>query len=268
MALVRKQQREILSSLYGIGPKQLRQISQKMRHLNLPVVSHEDKLRQILKDQRIYSQLPLATQADLTYNPLRDIPREIIQIMDQELHRLLPTTHFEIAGSYKRGKPISHDIDLVLAKNISRDHTLDEFINIVNNSKIIHIYPPYLRGSDRAAIIFNVRVPPELKKLFHGYPRWQLQSGPSINIKIDIFLTPENEYLYTSLFATGSGSFNVRMRATAKRKGLFLNQHGLYRKTFAADGTVLTTTQVPVKDEQELFSILGMTYKTPAERNK
>jgi DNA polymerase/3'-5' exonuclease PolX len=69
--------------------------------------------------------------------------------------------------------------------------------------------------------------------------------------------------MFMLLYATGSGRFNIRMRATAKRLGYLLNQRGLYKKV---SSTVLR--RIPVVSERALFKKLGMKYLAPNERLK
>ena len=196
-----------------------------------------DQYRTLLKDPKIFSELPVATQTDLTYHPLKIIPRDIIDLVNSEFRKYVPTktARFDIAGSYIRGRPTSRDIDLVLS-DIS---IWPDFMKLINdNSKFIQILPPYSEGPGKVTTLIKV-------------------TETSIHVKMDVFLTDAKGYMFMLLYAIGSGPFNIRMRIIAKKQGLMLNQHGLYKK----DGSALEIT-----DECDVFARLGMIYRTPTER--
>jgi DNA polymerase/3'-5' exonuclease PolX len=269
---------EALQNLFGVGPTLTKFLIHRLTALGLmdaPRIKKDDyteeELRKILKNKKIFGELPVATKVDLIYNPLKEIPRDIIHIMDGELHKYLKGIKFDIAGSYRRGKPISHDIDLVVSKGRKGVDVLDLMINLVNRgSSVLHIYPPFARGPDKATILFEITVPQDLQPLLDKYPkRWIVSTSKGketikkVRMKIDVFLTEPDEYIFALLFATGSGAFNVRMRATAKRQGYLLNQHGLFKKI---GDKVLE--KLDIETEKEVFEKLGMTYRTPEQRIK
>lgn len=61
------------------------------------------------------------------------------------------------------------------------------------------------------------------------------------------------------LMMTGSGDFNVGMRAFAKRLGYKLNQYGLWLRD--------TDHIVASRTERDIFAALGVEYVTPQERD-
>ena len=73
---------------------------------------------------------------------------------------------------------------------------------------------------------------------------------------LDLFLIPEESLPYALFHYTGPKSFNIRTRAHAKRQGYLLNQYGLY-----SGGNL-----IKVNNERELFEKIGVTYKTPKNR--
>lgn len=264
---------EKLTHFYNIGATQAKKLLEKLIELNLlnsdKVQKNEytlSDLRRILRNKKIFNDLPEATKTDLTYNPLRVIPRPIIEFIDRELHDIITDIKFDIAGSYIRGKPTSGDIDMVLSTEAHGEKTWDYVMNKVNNkSENIKFHEPFAQGTDKVATLIEVDLMksnlvkkyPEFKKLF------KCNSSCRVNVKIDIFLTTLEDYSFALLFAIGSGFFNIRMRSVAKKKGYLLNNHGLWKKT---SENILE--KVPVKNEKELFNILGMRYKKPEERIK
>jgi DNA polymerase/3'-5' exonuclease PolX len=256
-----------LEYIYGLGPVQAKSIYRDLLELGLakPKVEYtESQFRKMLLDKRIYSMLPTVTKADLKYKPIKTIPRDLIHIMNGELQKYARGIKFTVAGSYRRGKPISHDIDIVLSigSNGTPYEILDLFMERVNTkSKILKLLEPFARGNDKAGLLMHIQVPEELRS------NNLVKNKKSVYFKVDIFLSKPEEYMYALLFATGSGAFNVRMRAVAKKKGYLLNQRGLFRKARDASGVEILE-QVPIKNEREIFDVLGITYKTPGERVK
>jgi DNA polymerase beta len=257
---------EILQNLYGVGPATAKSIIIQLHDIFTGFESNinEEKVRKILKSHKnIFDSLPVATKIDLLYNPIKIIPREFITIIDQELHKYCKNIKFTIAGSYRRGKLTSRDIDLVVLSK--GKNTIDKLIADINdNSKIVHIDPPFASGPNKITTLFEIDVN-NFADLLKGYAPRQLiraDNHTKVRVKIDIFITNADEYIFALLFATGSGIFNVRMRAVAKKKNMLLNQRGLFRKV----GDKLE--QIPIKTEQEIFSILGMKYREPKDRIK
>ena len=78
--------------------------------------------------------------------------------------------------------------------------------------------------------------------------------------RIDILLTPEDEFAYALLYFTGSDKFNVAMRKHALTLNWSLNEHGLsaMKDNKAAPPLLLS--------EAAIFEFLGMEYRAPKER--
>lgn len=60
------------------------------------------------------------------------------------------------------------------------------------------------------------------------------------------------------LFLTGPQMFNINMRSQAKKQGLLLSQHGLFKRD--------TREMVAGKTEKDIFNALGMKYIEPNRR--
>ena len=223
-----------LTNIYGIGPELAKKLIITYK-LDL-----EKPIRAQLKKHAKY--LPISTQADLKYNPSRRIPNKVIAKLDGVLRSKLRGFKYEISGSYKRGKPFSRDIDIILSASSSKT-TADHWAAFVKRMpSTVKFMKPYAQGSDKVSTMLK----------FGKYM-----------CKIDVFFTDPREYMFMSLYATGSGRFNIRMRTTAKRLGYLLNQRGLYKK-ISSD----ILRRIPIKTEKELFKKLGMKYLKPADRLK
>jgi DNA polymerase/3'-5' exonuclease PolX len=78
--------------------------------------------------------------------------------------------------------------------------------------------------------------------------------------RLDLLMTPDEEYAYAILYFTGSDKFNVAFRQYALDKGYTLNEHAL---TPIKEGV----KEVPyMKNEKDIFRFLGLRYIEPSKR--
>jgi len=179
-----------------------------------------------LKSKKYNSLLNDESIIYLKYNPLQSIPRHLIE----DFEKKCPNVYF--AGSYRRGKSSSGDIDIITTKDI--DKTFKE-LNY-NNSAVV-----YKQGEDIISFLFNIN------------------SDGKTYVQVDLFYVAPSDLIPMLTYATGSKKFNVRMRGIAKRMGYKLNQKGLYYK----DSIELVKK---FKTEKDLFNILKMDYLEPKDR--
>ena len=141
-----------------------------------------------------------------------------------------------IAGSYRRGANDSGDIDCLISSDVFK---LEDVIDLLRKKKII------------------VDTLGMKKEKFLGIGRCPgSKNGPFF--RLDIEFVSESEYGSAQLYFTGSQSFNIYMRVEAKRRGLLLNEHGLF--------DVKTGKKVlDSPTEEEIFERLRIPY-TPPER--
>jgi len=77
------------------------------------------------------------------------------------------------------------------------------------------------------------------------------------NIQVNLFTGSYKTWEPLCLYVTGSGEFNQKMRIAAKKKGLLLNQEGLWSR----DKEKLISNK-----EKGIFNRLGMKWVKPEER--
>jgi DNA polymerase/3'-5' exonuclease PolX len=77
--------------------------------------------------------------------------------------------------------------------------------------------------------------------------------------RLDLLLTPNDEYAYALLYFTGSDQFNVAFRHHALEMGYTLNEHCL--TALHADMPVPS-----MKTEKDIFRFLGLRYIVPEQR--
>lgn len=246
-----------LTYFHGIGESKARSLIRLIA--NPP--DDVDGYRRILRTPEIWPKLSEMTKADVTHHPLRYVPRVLMDCIAAEF-KLRLNCRFDIAGSYLRGKPGSGDMDVVLDLDTVpvKHEQIPEWLSGLFSGPI-KILPPYASGPAKIGTLLEI----DLSKLQAGGIRfiakhpefvrlYRWNRSRKVTVKCDIFLSRASEYVFALLFATGSGLFNVRMRAAAKRQGMILNQRGLFPSK-------------PLKTEEDIFAALGMRYVPPAERN-
>lgn len=218
---------EELESIYGIGPVAAKALSNKIKGKDV---------RKELMAPDIFSKLSVLTKADLLFNPCKKIKRKYITIIEEEMRKYVSAKH-DIAGSYRRQKPYSRDVDMVMVHkpfDVSGVTKLVNKINMSDKIKVIHVFS---QGPVKLGCIIRL-----LKHKF--------------NVKMDIFACNRHDYMYQLLFTTGSAKFNIFSRYVAKRRGYLLNQHGLFQND----------KPVPITNEKQLFLFLKIKYLLPHER--
>jgi len=254
---------ELFIQIPGIGVKTV--------HKYKKLVSSDIKTIRQLRSTLIklpqdkFEELPVAAQADLLFQPVHRISRDIIKVVDNEFQKHTNGIRFDIAGSYRREKPQSGDLDIVIStRGADKLKTWENFRKSINSkSRRVRIMEPFAGHEDKITVLFRVCLNKSLREkliLESYHNKARIRKENAIYIKADIFLTNPSEYIFALLFATGSGRFNVRMRRLAKLKGYLLNQRGLYKKSNSE------LKLVPIKNEREIFDILGMRYREPKDR--
>lgn len=141
-----------------------------------------------------------------------------------------PTVQF--VGSYRRKKPTSGDIDILLLHT-----TIDECIAHIHKQKKYDIVGFITHGREKTS--FLMRIDKHVRR-------------------VDMLVTTDESYVPALVYFTGSKFFNIRMRQVAKEKGYVLNEHGLWRVGGGTGGGGDKGQRVVVRTEEELFGVLGM----------
>jgi DNA polymerase (family 10) len=207
-----------------------------------------------LEQDKWLARLPEETRLDLKYKPIRRIPHELLAELaplleidavagDYEEEDLREKVDMGISnriaysttmvGSYRRKAPFSKDVDIMLVSD-TKEAAIEAYLKY-----LCSVFPEtriYSRGPDKLALL--------------------LVLGDK-TIKIDVFATKPASHQAMLLYSTGSKAFNIRMRAIAKRKGLLLNQNGLFKGK----------KKLPIESERGFFDELEMEWLEPEARN-
>lgn len=212
-----------LTNLSGIGNK-------KAQKLNEIGIKNQDELK---SNQQVYDKLSDEIKNSLNYEIIEKIPNEHIKKIETTI-KAASDYEFVICGSYRREKPFSSDIDLILIGRSDKD--IDKFISDLETEYKCIINS---KGESKASVLIK---PFKTKPFFY---------------KMDIFLTNKKLAPAMILYATGSKENNIHMRATAKKMGMMLNQMGLYD----SEGKLMN-----IKTEQDFYKKLNLPYLEPNKR--
>jgi DNA polymerase/3'-5' exonuclease PolX len=227
-----KQLMKELTNFMGIGEERAKQL----------IAEGLTKINQ-LHMKKWLVKLPEETQLFMKLKPLDKIPHDDIQTLEPYINKLqTDEMKLQLVGSYRRGKPFSRDIDVML---ISDDtNAIEKFLENLKTSLNNKAYP-YSKGKDKLSVVLDVS---------------DILGKNNTLYKLDAFRVLPEDQLPMLLYSTGSKQFNISMRGRAKKKGLLLNQNGLFKKN---NGQLV---KIPIDSEQGYFEALDMEYKEPKDR--
>jgi len=226
----------ILTDIYGIGPKK----AEELVKMGIKTIS---ELRQ-RQDELLNDIQKIGLQ--YYENILERIPRSEIEEFEtvfKELFDKIKTNasdKFEIVGSYRRGALHSGDIDIIITGSTGDAYQLliDE---LIKHKIIMHVLS---RGPSKTLVIA------------------QLEKNRTAR-RIDFLYAPPEEFAFAILYFTGSKFFNTVMRQKALDLGYTFNEHGIYHLIQNKKGEKVNQL---FENEKAIFDFLGLTYKTPIER--
>ena len=87
--------------------------------------------------------------------------------------------------------------------------------------------------------------------------------------RLDLLFVPWDERGAALIYFTGNDIFNRSLRLLASKKGMGLNQRGLFKDTLRGPGRVKLArgTCIASESEEEIFRILGVPWRPPELRN-
>ncbi|KAM7208074.1 hypothetical protein V8F20_001620 [Naviculisporaceae sp. PSN 640] len=231
------------------------------------------------------------------------IPREEVtalgEYVKKEASKIDKEVELLIGGSYRRGSESSGDIDFIVTKRgTTTAGELVPFLKqlldvltkkgfIVATLAALHARPGNGKGKDDAGSKWhgccvlppdsdaNSSSPNTNTTLNTSMVQNQEQSTTTTKKKpiwrrIDFLLVPETEYGAALIYFTGNDIFNRSMRLLASKKGMRLNQRGLYKDVMRGRGrgrVKMTEGElIEGRDEKRIFEILGVQWREPRER--
>lgn len=212
----------------------------------------------------------LQTKAPLTKNQrvgveryhdfAQRIPRAEVEahgeIVRQAVHKVNSDVQVIIGGSYRRGALDSGDIDVLISKP---DASLEQI-----RSMMIDVVVPQLFAAGFLQVSLATTSRQDGSK-WHGASAlpWS-----KVWRRIDLLFVPGAEIGAALIYFTGNDIFNRSMRLLASKKGMCLNQRGLYTDVLRTTGRVKLNAGRLLEghDERRIFDILGVPWRPPEHR--
>jgi len=167
----------------------------------------------------------------------------VAQELLRRLRRVEPVRSAEVAGSLRRMKETIGDVDLLacVAEETEAPVVTRAFVEFPGVERVLG------QGDTKASIVVG--------------------SG----LQIDLRVLPERHFGAALMYFTGSKDHNVRVRGLAQKKGMTLNEWGLYDAAEYARATKKTGAAPPIeplasRTEHEIFARLGLPFIEPELR--
>ena len=231
---------DALQNIYGVGPAKATDLV-KAGIVSISQLREEIKSNpKLLNDKQ---KIGLKYYEEL----LERIPRTEMEEHRDILHTLLPDemTEYdtEIVGSFRREATNSGDIDVLIRVPFNAD---------AKTAKAnLELYVKMLEGFGyiEEILALGEHKCMAISRMYNGKAR-----------RLDLLMTPDEEYAYAILYFTGSDRFNVAFRQYAIDKGYTLNEHTLT--------PIKAGVQTPpyMKTEKDIFKFLGLRYIDPSKR--
>ena len=180
---------------------------------------------------------------------LKRIPRTEMEkhyeVISKTVNQVDTTMRFEIAGSYRRGKADSGDIDVLVTHTNDSDGERG-FKELINKLKQIkYLVADFALGD----------------KKYNGVCKLPRHKA---NRRIDIMYTSPERFPFALLYFTGSQEFNIAMRNHALQQGYSLNEYGLKVTGSKKEDTI----DHKFYTEEDVFEFLKIKYVAPKKRER
>ena len=238
-----------VGAVLGIGPARAQVLHRQGIHTITELKNAFESGKVVLNN---LEQLGLTHHQDL----IKKIPRTEAESMLRELTRITQDgpgsefykkwhPEFELAGSYPSGKPESKDIDILISTPLIRDlkdlkRLGDELTQELSE----------LMTSAKLQVGLCARGESKLLSLL------KLDSKHPVR-HVDIRLIPTQSMVFGRLYFTSGRDFNQILRLAAKKRGLKLNEFGLYRESVVIPN---------LATEEDIMLAIGIPFVPMAKR--
>jgi DNA polymerase/3'-5' exonuclease PolX len=243
-----------LSKVINIGPKIAKQLVDKYNiksvkelkdRIKKGDIEVNDKIQMGLKYYGIIKENIPRNEIDKYY----DIFRNEIKTIDGYNSLGIILT---IAGSYRRQKNTSNDIDILISA--------EKIVNKKDYKKLDrNILTEFLVQLKKVKILVDNLTDFNNNTKYMGFSKLPRKPVRRVDVRFVLY----ESYHTALLYFTGSYQLNKDMRVLAKKKGYKLNEYGLYK--IKKDGSV-SSRKSKIKSEKDIFKKLNMDYLEPNQR--
>lgn len=187
------------------------------------------------------------------------MPREeaaaIEKVLKDATQAIDPGLMAMACGSYRRGKATCGDVDILISHPDGKSHK--------------GVFSKVLQSLHESGFLKDDLVSHEEngeQKKYMGVCR--LPGPGQRHRRLDIIVVPYKEFACARMYFTGSAHFNRSMRALAKTKQMSLSEHSLNKDVVRRGNLkVYGGTPFATPTEEDVFSLLGIPYRPPHERD-
>ena len=220
-----------LARIEGLGPKNIKKLYEELgiKDLNdLEKAAKAGKIRE-LDDFGVKSEENILKGIDFVRKYggrlILGYVIPLAEMLKERLDALPGTSKVIIAGSYRRRKDTVGDLDILVVSK-KPEPVMDFFVG-----------------------------QPEVDRILaHGPTKSSIRLSDGVDV--DLRVVPAESYGAALAYFTGSKAHNVAMREIAQRKGMKLNEYGLYKGKKMVAGS----------SEKEIYDALGLDYVEPEMR--
>src|SRR3989344_9084904 len=221
-----------LSSVEGVGPKMISKLYKKLRVKNvndLERLARDGKIAKISglgkkTETKILKSIEFLKKSGGRFLLGDTLP--IARTIESRLKNLDEVNRVITAGSVRRMQETIGDLDF-LATSSKPEKVMNFFVSM---PEVVHVYS---RGNTKTMVRFK--------------------NGMDADIRV----VPDKSFGASLQYFTGDKRHNIILRALAEKKGLKLNEYGLWRGDKLVAG----------KTEEEIYKSLGMATSPPEIRN-
>lgn len=261
---------QLYLGIYGVGLTQARRwISRGFRTL--------DDLKRPEANLNKNQRMGLEHYEDLNTRIPRSEVEALGSLVQREAAKIDDQVELLVGGSYRRGASSSGDVDFIVTRKgtVSTDELvpfLDRLVERLTETGVVVATVAALHVNKLGASKWHgcCVLPPEEMPLQTGDGDGgrEKQNYKPVWRRVDFLLVPETEYGAALIYFTGNDLFNRSIRLLASKKGMRLNQRGLYLDVMRSRGREKVTDGQLIEgsDERRIFEILGVKWREPWER--
>ena len=223
---------EKLISIEGLGAKKIKVFYEELNIRNLKDLEKAAKAGKVgeldnfgkKSEQNILQAIKFVKAGDNKFLLGKAIP--IVKEIIDNLKKLPEVSKISSAGSVRRMKEVIGDVDILVVSSKPKK-IIDFFVKMPNVIKI------WAQGSTKSSV--------------------RLRNG----LDCDLRIVKKESFGSALQYFTGSKEHNISTRLIAKKKGLKLNEYGVYKNNKRIAG----------KNEKEVYQAIGLKYIEPELRS-
>ncbi len=234
-----------LVKLEGLGPKKVKRLWEELGVTDL------DELEEALEAGRVQTldgfgkkSAEKALRSLHAFRKrqgrfLRAKARDELTPLLEALSRAPGVERLEVAGSFRRGRDTVGDAD-ILARVEGGEEERSAVVQLFTSFP--EVEEVGMAGDTRASVVLK-----------SGFP-------------VDLRIVPGESFGAALHYFTGSKEHNVRIRSLAQRKGLRVNEYGVFKVDDGGNGNPRSGTRVGGECEEEVFQAVGLPWIPPELR--